>query len=348
MSDTLREHTISPAIWFGGGGLFGAIGLSAWGAYQFSVTLPPGAVIALSALTGMTILCLLAAGREYYIREGIRIDNEHLATISVAGASTDRTNAATLPGESTARKLSAAEEVPGGVTWRDVEAQDLERRRLRVEIEEREEKLRIARGGTSLTYQSQKDAYAKKLAFGDTSIEAFDAQLSLVIVRDGGYSEWDTSTDGLHLEGVATALVARFRPKSLSSSPAFVTARIDYYDANIKRIAVVNYGCWLGETTRSAEFSVSDTQDLIIVLRSRGGDYAVDDKRDDVVHERGVTLLPLALTQGFARVHGVIEVGSATGVLGDSWFAFDSQRGDGKEATISLLSEPPSKSNVEL
>jgi hypothetical protein len=109
MSDNLREHTISPAIWFGGGGLFGAIGLSAWGAYQFSFALPPAAVIALSALTGMTIVCLLAAGREYYIREGIRIHAEHIAAISGAGTPTERTSAGTPPGESAGRGISAVE-----------------------------------------------------------------------------------------------------------------------------------------------------------------------------------------------------------------------------------------------
>jgi hypothetical protein len=76
MVDDLRKHTSSPAVWFGGAGVFGAIGASMWGVYSFSFALPPAAIVVLTVLAGMTLICLLAAGREYYLREGMKLASD--------------------------------------------------------------------------------------------------------------------------------------------------------------------------------------------------------------------------------------------------------------------------------
>ena len=197
----------------------------------------------------------------------------------------------------------------------DEERARLERRRLQLEIEEAEERVQLVRGNP--TYEKLKDDNARRVKFGATSIVAIGCDSRLAVRRDGGFCEWDTRySDG----SLARTLVGRFRPKKLSSSPAYITARIDYYDLTLGRNESVDYGCWLGQTTRAAEFSASDTQSLILVMLANGAIYAVDDKRDDVVHEHGVTLLPLPMSSCFARVHGVIDVEDVSGELDEAWF----------------------------
>ena len=75
----LRSQAISPAAWltvcFSLAGIAGII----WQAYASASSIPVTPLGFIWVLSGMSFICLIAAGRELYVREGIRLAAQHLA-----------------------------------------------------------------------------------------------------------------------------------------------------------------------------------------------------------------------------------------------------------------------------
>lgn len=79
---TIRTgHSIAPATWvtacFSLGGIAGII----WQAYASAPTIPPTPLGFIWVLSTMSMIALLGAGREVYIREGLRIASEYSAQV---------------------------------------------------------------------------------------------------------------------------------------------------------------------------------------------------------------------------------------------------------------------------
>jgi hypothetical protein len=70
----LRSQVIAPGAWLGFGLTFWSIAVSVGGSYRFSVELMPPLLMGVFYITFLIgFICLLMAGKEHYIREGIRI-----------------------------------------------------------------------------------------------------------------------------------------------------------------------------------------------------------------------------------------------------------------------------------
>jgi hypothetical protein len=80
----LRAHAISEAAWFTASFSFGGFMAVIWGVYALAPAIPPTALGFIYVLAGMSLICLLAAGREHYIREGIRIALSGSARMPIA------------------------------------------------------------------------------------------------------------------------------------------------------------------------------------------------------------------------------------------------------------------------
>jgi hypothetical protein len=125
----LRHSHISPSAWFGGFGLFGAVAVGVWGVYAFT-PFPPWAVVGVPILSAMATLCLLAAGREYYIREGISIAESSIpVTPTSVITESSKASGGFRPGS------------PLTDYSRKRELEDLELRKRRAEVAEAEKRL---------------------------------------------------------------------------------------------------------------------------------------------------------------------------------------------------------------
>lgn len=116
-------------------------------------------------------------------------------------------------------------------------------------------------------------------------------------------SEWGPFTEGRNAGGaVMKAIVATFRMAKLSADRrgTFITARLSYREeehfgirADFREFHRVNQGAWVDEEFNSAEMTLTDTKELILVLEDGGKFAAVQDNRHGVSKNAGLLVRAL-------------------------------------------------------